>query len=669
MKHLFSSQSAKFRIFILLFLILNYVTILSAEEMYPVSGIPPALKENAHTIIRYYKSEVTFNSEKSISENITIALTILNENGENDAYFSTFVNSMQNLGSFKGRLFNSDGKKVKNLTNSDIIDQSAIDGGSLYTDNRIRFLDPKYRIFPFTVEYNYTIEHKQSLFFPDWELNNFNRSYQLASCIVKVPVGFKLNYKQYNIKDQLTKTSTEKGDTYSLTINDLMAIRHEDYSDYTKPQIPLIIFKTENFTMKNTKGSLKDWSDLGNWINGLNDGKDILPEATIAKVKELTADCKTDREKVRKIYEFMQQKTRYVSIQIGIGGFEPFDASTVDKTSYGDCKALSNYTKALLKAVGIKSNYCLIRAGSDADDIDETFPSSQFNHAIVCVPMLNDTLWLECTSQRMPSGFNGDFTDNRKALLIDGENSRLVKTRTYNIDENCTIRNFNIMFESIESGKAEMCTLYKGLKYEEILPVFLADNNRKEKMVIQSIKVPSFTLLNFNYTENKNITPSFDEKINISFNNYVRKLNEKTYILPLNFLNSTIKVPEKNRQRKSDVYVRRPLMEKCRYVFHLPEGYNVSGKADDITIQTKFGKYSNKLTIEKNNVIFERDYELYSGHYPISEYSEFRNFAEQVVLADGAMIQLSAISILHLPKALNFRTQKNPLVLIVQGDF
>lgn len=643
MKHLSNMQNAKSKIFILQILFFNFFTLLSAQETYPVSEIPSALKENAHTVIRFYKSEVTYNSEKSITENITVVLTILNENGENNAYFSTFVNSMQTLSSFRGKLYNSEGKKVKNLTNSDIIDHSAIDGSSLYTDNRIKFLDPKYRIFPFTVEYNYTIEHKQTLFFPDWELNNFNKSYQLATCIVKVPVGFKLDYKLYNLTQVLTKTPTEKGDIYSISVSDLTAIRYEDYSDYTKPQIPLIIFRTENFTMKNTKGSLKNWSDLGNWVNGLNDGKDILPEATIKRVKELTADCKSDQEKVQKIYEFMQQKTRYVSIQIGIGGFEPFDASTVDKTSYGDCKALSNYTKALLKAVGIKSNYCIIRAGSDADEIDESFPSSRFNHAIVCVPLLKDTLWLECTSQRLPFGFNGDFTDNRKTLLIDGENSKLVKTRSYSIDENCKIRNFNIKFENIESGTAEMCTLYKGLKYEEILPVFLADNNRKEKMILQTIKVPSFTLQNYNYSENKDITPSFDEKINISFRNYVRKLNENTYILPLNFLNSTIKVPEKNRQRKSDIYVRRPEMEKCRYIFQLPQGYNVTGKTEDKTIETKFGKYTNKLTIEKNKLVFERNYELYSGHYPISDYNEFRNFAEQVVLADGAMIQLTAI--------------------------
>ena len=107
----------------------------------------------------------------------------------------------------------------------------------------------------------------------------------------------------------------------------------------------------------------------------------------------------------------MQKKTRYVNVSIGIGGWQPFDAATVDKTSYGDCKALSNFTKSLLSVVGIKSFYALNNAGSDANSIDRSFPSAQFNHAFVCVPLDRDTIWLECTNQRYPCGFNSDFTD------------------------------------------------------------------------------------------------------------------------------------------------------------------------------------------------------------------------------------------------------------------
>ena len=52
-------------------------------------------------------------------------------------------------------------------------------------------------------------------------------------------------------------------------------------------------------------------------------------------------------EKAKIVYKYMQEKTRYISVQVGIGGFKPMLAKDVDRLGYGDCKALSNYTKAL----------------------------------------------------------------------------------------------------------------------------------------------------------------------------------------------------------------------------------------------------------------------------------------------------------------------------------
>jgi len=68
----------------------------------------------------------------------------------------------------------------------------------------------------------------------------------------------------------------------------------------------------------------------------------VLPETTKQKVTELTKNAKSREEKARLLYEYVQNKTRYISIQLGIGGFQPFEARVVDETGYGDCKALSN---------------------------------------------------------------------------------------------------------------------------------------------------------------------------------------------------------------------------------------------------------------------------------------------------------------------------------------
>ncbi len=101
----------------------------------------------------------------------------------------------------------------------------------------------------------------------------------------------------------------------------------------------------EKFSYYGHQGSYKDWKELGKWVyDDLIKSRQELPAQTIQMVNELVKGAANDKEKARRIYEFLQKKTRYISVQVGIGGFQPFAASEVDRLSYGDCKALVNYT-------------------------------------------------------------------------------------------------------------------------------------------------------------------------------------------------------------------------------------------------------------------------------------------------------------------------------------
>ena len=74
---------------------------------------------------------------------------------------------------------------------------------------------------------------------------------------------------------------------------------------------------------------------------------------------------------------------------------------------------------SILKEAGIVSYYAVVRAGKNANYITEDFPSQQFNHVILCVPVEKRFCLVECTSQTMPAGYLGDFTSDRYALLVD----------------------------------------------------------------------------------------------------------------------------------------------------------------------------------------------------------------------------------------------------------
>ena len=615
--------------------------LLPAKELrYPVSEIQAGLKENAHTVMRLYQQEIEIRSAKSVVITVTDVRTILNKNGVRNCYFNESYNSMQKISNLKGRVFDESGKQIRSLGLEDIVDHSGISGYSMYEDNRIKTIDPKCLTYPFTVEYTYQIELKQTFQMPCWSHGNENVSYENSIFIVKAPIGYSFRYKEYNLSKGVVKTTQEDKDIYTWTLNNLKARIDEPLSSITTCDFPMVVLAPNNFEVGDTKGSCESWKEIGKWSTTLIEGKDKLPESTVLKIKEITSTCKSDYEKVKKIYEYMQEKTRYVSIQIGIGGWQPFNATVVDKFSYGDCKALSNFTKSLLSVAGIKSYYTLVRAEKGSKNIDESFPSNQFNHVIVCVPMIKDTVWLECTSQRMPCGFNGDFTDDRQVLIVDGENSRLVHTRIYPVSENCINRHSTVNLTSETTGDAKVKTIYNGLCYDNILPIYYADEADKKKIVTQRIELPSFTLNNFKYTESRSQHPSFEEGLNISVYNYIHKMGKDFALLPLNFMNKLTSIPEKVRNRKTEMCIRRPYMENDTVVYTINNGYKVTDIPVKTEITGKFGNYTSKSTLTNNSITYVRHFELVKGVYPAEAYVEFRDFLEQVSTADEAVASL-----------------------------
>ena len=165
----------------------------------------------------------------------------------------------------------------------------------------------------------------------------------------------------------------------------------------------------------------------------------------------------------------MQENTRYISVQVGIGGIRPIAASEVDRVKYGDCKGLTNYTKALLEAVGVQSNYTEVYATSSKQiNMDKDFASllGQANHVILNIPIENKgSVWLECTSQTMPFGFLGDFTDNRDVFVITPEGGKIIRTPKYSALENSQATQAELSVFGDRSIEVSAKIVSKGIQY------------------------------------------------------------------------------------------------------------------------------------------------------------------------------------------------------------
>ena len=604
------------------------------EIKYKVSDIPKELKENARSVVRNEEIVLEVKSLSNASANVTYAITILNKNGLNDSYFHEFYDKFSRISGVKGRVFDENGEQLKRIPSDEILDYSSISGYSIYEDNRVKYIDPKVRNYPFTVEYTYDRSFDGLFSYPSWNPQpGFNIAVEKSSYKATVSKGITFRYLERNTSLKAIVTSDAGNNTYYWEARNLKALEWEPYSVSTQEIFPSMIASPADFEIDGYKGNLNSWTNFGEFISTLNEGKDVLNDETKKSLNELVAGTTDDYQKIQKIYQYMQGRTRYVSIQMGIGGYQPFDAATVQRLAYGDCKALTNYMKTLLEAVGLKSNYCLVNAGGDAPLMIREFPSTQFNHAFLCVPVKSDTVWLECTSQRIPCGFTGDFTDDRDILLIDKDKSKVVHSRVYGLADNIVTHNSQVKIDENGKGSVEIHKVYKGLKYDDILSTFYADDADKKRLISERMKFPSFQVQNFKYKENRSIVPSIEETLNVNFDNYLSLTGSKSFLL-MNFSNTIENAPYAMRTRKTDVIIRRPSIEMDTIVYELPATLKPESIPQSVSIQTQFGEYKSKVEYTKNKLSYIRSFQLNKGKYPASEYAGLVDFFDKVSGAD-----------------------------------
>jgi transglutaminase-like putative cysteine protease len=127
--------------------------------------------------------------------------------------------------------------------------------------------------------------------------------------------------------------------------------------------------------------------EFGKWMHDqLLTGTEAVPQSTKEDVIRLTQGIDSNLEKARIVYQYIQDRTRYISIQIGIGGWKPMSAMEVDQLGYGDCKGLTNYTKSLMEIAGVDAYYTVVYGGKEIIDLDSEFSSLQGNHVILTLP-------------------------------------------------------------------------------------------------------------------------------------------------------------------------------------------------------------------------------------------------------------------------------------------
>ncbi len=396
--------------------------------------------------------EIELTTDYEVIRTVRKKIRVLNQEGLSHATIRIYHDELTSIEDFKGEIRDANtGKRIDKVKEKDLTDVSRISNNSVYEDNRLSYYELKVGKFPVDFEVEYTTKTEGNFGFSNWNpVPITNQKVHSSSLKITYPDQLGLRYKQKNIEETPKIVHMEGKTQLRWEIKDALLQEEPDDKDEV-----VIKLAPKHFSMEGYASNMETWTGLGQWINKINEGKSKLPDPVKEKVAELVHGRETEMEKIKAIYQYLQENYRYVSIQLGIGGLMPMSAEEVFDKKYGDCKALSMFMKALLEEAGIPSNYTLVKAGGDAEEIEADFPSNQFNHVILQVPLEKDTVWLECTSKTLPAGFLGSFTMDRNVLVIDQEGGDLKRTPRYNSPDFNRIK-IHSQFFLLENGNAKV---------------------------------------------------------------------------------------------------------------------------------------------------------------------------------------------------------------------
>ncbi|HMI64452.1 MAG TPA: DUF3857 domain-containing transglutaminase family protein [Cyclobacteriaceae bacterium] len=614
---------------------------LAGDPKYPVSAIPEELKADMNAVIREEQLVFKILSKSKAAEYVHKVITIFNQKGKLHAAEVVGYDKLSKIKNIGGSVYDAAGKLIKKLKNSEIVDQSAFDGFSLYSDNRLKHFDLSQGTYPYTVEIEYEIEYKYLFHVPGFFVLPGGRvSSQHASYSLQYPAeltGLEPHYALININEKPKREKTKDGfESLSWTFENVKPIEAEPLGPAERDLMPQIMAAPSEFEYDGYVGVMNSWEQFGQWIGALNSGRNNLSQETKKKMKQITENLKTPEEKIKAIYEYLQNKTRYVSVQLGIGGFQPFEAAVVDEMGYGDCKALSNYMVSMLDAVGIKANYTLIRAGKDALKMNVNFPSSQFNHAVVFVPNHADTIWLECTSQTNPFGYMGTFTGDRRALAITDHGAKIVMTPKYSAEQNVQSRTAEVVVDVKGNARAKIKTTYSGLQYENGNLNFILNDqyDEQKKWIEKTTAIPSFDLNSFTMTTRNERIPSAKVNLDLTLNRLATVSGKRLFLMP-NLMNRSTFLPEKVENRKSNVIRKVAYTDLDTIRFHVPEELYPEFLPEPVKVKSRFGGYEASFKLDQGSVVYMRKIIMNKGEFPPESYNELIEFYKSINKADN----------------------------------
>lgn len=587
-----------------------------------INFISLAQKPDAELVLQ--KTSIQVSGRKLISD-YYYEIRINNRNGEEYSKISipyTKSSKLQNLNAY---ITDEYGRTIRKLKSDEITDKSAISNFSLYEDDFIKEFILKHNDYPYTIVYSYTQEKNNFLHLANWYpiLDNDIPTID-AELKITVPTDYPIRFFGHIAGDPKVQ-SADNLTVYTWNTSFNSKIRSEVLSPPLHHFLPSVIVVPRDFNFVN-KGSFISWPDYGLWVSSLLTNLDDLPASEAEIVSRLVSNTTDTVEKIRILYHYLQDVTHYINVTLGTGGFKPYPASYVCSNRYGDCKALTNYFQCLLRTAGINSFYTLVHSGSPIEKVNIEFPSQQFDHIILYIPLTQKEIWLDCTSKG-PFGYLGTFTQNREVFIIHNKNSYFLKTPALAPEDVLEIRKIYVDY-SPDIAKIHYSNNYRGQMAESLSMV--KDNynvNTQSQIILNNFSGNGIEIEDFEIIKPDRDSTNIRFSCNGVSHELYRQIGNDILLKNIGF-----NFPDFSRpcDRKLPVQIDFPIYEIDSITYEIPLGWEIEHLEPAINIDSDFGSYSFVGYSDKNELYVIKKVLIKDGYYELNKYPEFYNFVNSV---------------------------------------
>ena len=550
------------------------------------------IKEETTEKDLYLNESVTYNSEGSINYSFFYDL----EKIEASSYLFT-------EGKYKEL-------EVESFKEKDNLDNSFYDGSKT-----LNFIYPNLKKGSIS-KLNYTYNIKNPRFLNPFYFGDFFPVVKNKITYI-VDKDIEINFKKFNLKDtevSFTKKENRKTNEFVWEVNNLDGYDYEYDSPTYKTVLPHIIPIINSYTKdKERVNLLSDVSDLYKWYNSLveNVNKEVVDVELKKTVIEIIKDKKTDLDKVKSIYYWVQQNIKYIAFEYALGGFIPRESNEVFKKKYGDCKDNSSILYRMFEIAGLKGNLTWIGTRTIPYTYEEVPTPIVDNHMILSYTENGKTYFLDATGRYMKLDLPTSFIQGKEALIANGENYRIEKVPIIDAEVNSFVDSTSIKLvgsKLIGTSKTQISG-YSKIDFFNSLERINTETKLKDYYNGRFAKGNNaFLVLDYIELNKYDYDKDFIVDYNFEIDNYTKTLGDEVY-LNLN-LYKTLSDFKLDKKRKNAIEYRYKKAFNYHTIFEIPKGYVVDYLPESIKVSNDLIEGTISYKLSDNKIIYSHNIKI-----------------------------------------------------------